>query len=128
MSLPRPLPEPLVEVIGYRLRILGEPTRIKILGLLDQGSGSVQELADQLTTSHQNVSKHLAVLHQSGMVSRHRDGSTVVYELVDWTGWWLVEQIAQSLEREVDELSGLLRPAGRDHSAAQRREPSDTPR
>jgi DNA-binding transcriptional ArsR family regulator len=114
MPLPRPLPAQLVEVIGYRLRVLGDPTRIRILGLLDQGPGSVQELTDQLATTHQNVSKHLAVLHQCGMVSRHRDGSTVVYELVDWTGWWLIEQIAQSLEREVDELSGLLRPSDRD--------------
>jgi|SRR5579875_3926507 len=114
MSLPRQLPARLAAVIGYRLRVLGDPTRIRLLGLLTERSRSVQELADELGTAHQNVSKHLAVLHQCGMVSRHRDGSSVVYELVDWTGWWLIEQIAQSLEREADELTGLLRPTTRE--------------
>jgi len=117
MPLPRPLSGELVGVIGYRLRVLSDPTRIRILGLLNEHPRSVQELADQLATAHQNVSKHLAVLHQCGMVSRHREGSTVVYELVDWTGWWLIEQIAQSLERQVDELGGLLRPTDRDRPA-----------
>ena len=112
MPLPRPLSGELVGVIGYRLRVLSDPTRIRILGLLNEHPRSVQELADQLATAHQNVSKHLAVLHQCGMVSRHREGSTVVYELVDWTGWWLIEQIAQSLEREADELTG--RPTDRE--------------
>lgn len=114
MSLPRPLPVQVVEAISFRLRVLADPTRIRILGLLNEGPAPVQELADRLSTAHQNVSKHLSVLYQSGMVSRQREGSTVIYELVDWTGWWLVEQIAQSLEREVDELSGLLRPTDRD--------------
>lgn len=117
MPLPRPLPAQLVEVISFRLRVLSDPTRIRILGLLNEHPNSVQELADHLATAHQNVSKHLAVLYQCGMVSRHRDGSTVVYELVDWTGWWLIEQIAQSLERETDELSELLRPSGRERSS-----------
>ena len=114
MPLPRPLSAELVGVIGYRLRVLSDPTRIRILGLLNERQRSVQELADHLATTHQNVSKHLSVLHQCGMVSRHREGSTVVYELVDWTGWWLIEQIAQSLEHEADELSGLLRPTDRE--------------
>jgi hypothetical protein len=30
------------------------------------------------------------------MVSRRREGTSIRYALVDWTGWWLVEQIATS--------------------------------
>jgi DNA-binding transcriptional ArsR family regulator len=47
-------------------------------------------------TTHQNVSKHLAVLYQAGMVSRRKQGPSVRYALVDWTGWWLVEQMGRA--------------------------------
>src|SRR4051794_25993761 len=90
-ALPRPLPDEVVEMIAARLRVIAEPTRIRIMGLLNEGEATVQELTDRLATTHQNVSKHLGVLYQSGMVSRRKEGNCVRYTLVDWTGWWLVE-------------------------------------
>jgi hypothetical protein len=64
-------------------------------------------------TTHQNVSKHLAVLHQAGMVSRRKQGPSVRYALVDWTGWWLVEQMGASVPAQLDELRELFRRAAR---------------
>ncbi|MEA2361309.1 MAG: hypothetical protein QOD71_454 [Thermoleophilaceae bacterium] len=78
------------------------------MGLLDEGEASVQELAERLGTTHQNASKHLGVLHQAGMVSRHRVGTSIRYALVDWTGWWLVEQIATSAADHLDQLRDAL--------------------
>ena len=98
------LPDEAVELIALRLRVIAEPTRIRILELLNAGDASVQELTDRLDTTHQNVSKHLAVLYQAGMLSRRRDGTRVHYSLVDWTGWWLVEQIGASLTARLAEL------------------------
>src|SRR5919108_5215775 len=88
-SLRRPLPDEAIEVIAARLRVIAEPTRIRLMELLDEGEATVQELTDRVVTTHQNVSKHLTVLHQAGMVSRRKDGASVRYALVDWTGWWL---------------------------------------
>jgi ArsR family transcriptional regulator len=105
----RPLPDQLLELIAYRFRVLSDPTRIRLLGLLDEGEASVQELTDQIQTTHQNVSKHLGVLYQCGMVARRKEGNAVRYSLVDWTGWWLVGQVAQGIDREVDELRDLVR-------------------
>jgi DNA-binding transcriptional ArsR family regulator len=107
-SLRRPLPDEAIEVIAARLRVIAEPTRIRLMGMLDQGDAGVQELAARLGTTHQNVSRHLGVLHQAGMVSRRRDGTGVRYALVDWTGWWLVEQIGASVLSKLDELRGVL--------------------
>jgi hypothetical protein len=42
------------------------------------------------------------------MVSRRRDGTGVRYSLVDWTGWWLVEQIGASVLSQLDELRDVL--------------------
>jgi ribosomal protein S18 acetylase RimI-like enzyme/DNA-binding transcriptional ArsR family regulator len=75
-----------------------------------------QELTARLPTTHQNVSKHLAVLYQAGIVGRRRDGPCMRYALVDWTGWWLVEQMAQAVAAHLEELHALFgpgAPAGR---------------
>jgi DNA-binding transcriptional ArsR family regulator len=115
-SLRRPLPDEAIELIAARLRVIAEPTRIRLMGLLDQGDAGVQELAARLGTTHQNVSRHLGVLHKAGMVSRRRDATGLRYSLVDWTGWWLVEQIGASVLSQLDELRDALsdqaRPAG----------------
>lgn len=80
------------------------------MGLLNEGEATVQELTDRLMTTHQNVSKHLGVLYQAGMVSRRKEGTSVRYALVDWTGWWLVEQIGASVAAQADDLHDLFTP------------------
>lgn len=100
----RPLSDDAVELIATRLRVLAEPTRIRLLERLNNSDGTVQTLADAMSTTRQNVSKHLGVLYQAGMLSRRRDGTSVYYSLVDWSGWWLVEQIGVSVSAHLDEL------------------------
>ena len=97
-----------IEVIAARLRVIADPTRIRLMELLNEGEATVQELTDRVMTTHQNVSKHLAVLYQAGMVSRRKQGPSVRYALVDWTGWWLVEQMGASVAAQLDELRELF--------------------
>ena len=74
MPLPHPLPEPIVELVAQRFRVIGEPMRIRILDRLRDGEATVAELTEHLATSQQNVSKHLGVLHQAGILSRRKTG------------------------------------------------------
>lgn len=104
--------------MALRLRVFAEPTRIRLLGLLDEGDATVQELTDRLMTTHQNVSKHLALLHQAGVVSRRKEGNAVRYALVDWTGWWLVEQVGSSVAAQLADRAGLFSSPERDGDAA----------
>lgn len=113
----RQLSDEAIEVVAERLRVIAEPTRIRLMGLLNEREATVQELTDRLATTHQNVSKHLGVLYQAGIVSRRREGSCVRYALIDWTGWWLVEQIAGSVAARYEELQGLFDPPGGGPSA-----------
>lgn len=110
------LSDEAIELIAARLRVIAEPNRIRILGVLNEGDATVQEITDRLMTTHQNVSKHLGVLYQAGMVSRRKEGISVRYALVDWTGWWLVEQMATSVADRLDELQHLFAPDS-DHAA-----------
>jgi DNA-binding transcriptional ArsR family regulator len=98
----------VTELTAERLRVLAESNRIGLLEALNEGEASVQALADRLGAPHQKVSKHLAVLYGAGMVSRRRgEGTTVLYALVDWTGWWVIEQIARWVQSGLEEEAGI---------------------
>jgi DNA-binding transcriptional ArsR family regulator len=59
---------------------LADPTRRQLLALLGgQASASATTLAGQLPVTRQAVVKHLAVLAESELVSRHRDGRQIVF-------------------------------------------------
>ncbi len=103
-----PLPEPLVELVAQRFRVLGEPMRIRLLNLLCAGEASVQELTGALGSSQQNVSKHLGVLHLAGILSRRKDGNHVRYAIADDSVFALCALVCGGLERRASELAGLL--------------------
>ncbi len=94
-----PLPAETVEMVAAMLKVLGDPIRIRLVELLnDRGSATVSALTACVSVSQPTVSNHLAVLHQAGIVSRRRRGMWVYYELVDFSGWWLVRQLAGGLD------------------------------
>lgn len=114
-----PLSEEAAELIAARLRVIAEPMRIRLIGALNEGAATRQSLRARLGTSPQNVSKHLAILHQAGMVSRRRDGGRIEYDLSDWTGWWMVRRVAESIAVHLDGQREILAPLGRDGSSHQ---------
>jgi DNA-binding transcriptional ArsR family regulator len=97
-----PLSEEAVESVADWLRVIAEPTRIRLMEILNGGGNSVQGLAARVGMSHQNVSTHLKVLHQAGIVKRRKIQRRTHYELADWAGWWMVEQAALTVAEEGD--------------------------
>jgi len=111
--LPHPLPDPLVELIARRFRVIGEPMRIRLLDRLRDGESSVFELADALGASQQNVSKHLQVLLEAGVVNRRKQGTHAYYSIADEAVLALCEQVCGSLQRQLAELNALVAGAAR---------------
>lgn len=107
-SLPHPLPDLLVEEIARRFRVIGEPMRIRILDRLREGEASVGELTDALGTTQQNASKHLAVLHENGIVSRRRNGNRALYAIADDSVLALCENVCGGIRRRIGALDELL--------------------
>lgn len=102
----------VVELVAERLRILGQPLRIKLLSELGASPATVQELVDAVGAVQQNVSQHLAILHQAGIVARSKQGTRVRYELQDPHVVALLAEARASLARQVGELSRLVTPPG----------------
>ena len=107
-SVPHPLPDDLVELIARRFRVLSEPMRIKLLDRLREGDATVAELQAATGASQQNVSKHLGVLLQSGLVMRRKQGNFARYEIADDSVFELCEQVCGGLRRQLEEIEALL--------------------
>lgn len=108
VSIPHPLPEALVELIAQRFRVIGEPMRIRLLDALRDGPMTVNELTEALGASQQNVSKHIGVLAQAGIVGREKDGTRVRCFIADATVFELCELVCGGLRQQVAELDQLL--------------------
>ena len=107
-SVPHPLPDPLIELVAQRFRVLGEPMRIKLLDRLREGDATVGELQQALGASQQNVSKHLGILYDAGMVRRAKDGNHTRYTISDPAVFELCEQVCGGVRRQIQELDTIL--------------------
>ena len=108
-AVPHPLPEPLVQLIAQRFRVIGEPMRIRLLDALRDGPMTVNELTETLDATQQNVSKHIGVLAQAGIVGREKDGNHVRCFIADDTVFELCELVCGGLREQAAELDTLLR-------------------
>jgi DNA-binding transcriptional ArsR family regulator len=108
MALRHPLPDDLVELIARRFRVLGEPMRIRLLDQLRNGEATVGELSEALSASQQNVSKHLAVLSDAGILGRRKERNYVYYRIVDEGVFTLCEDVCGSVQQQLQTLSELV--------------------
>jgi DNA-binding transcriptional ArsR family regulator len=111
MTLRRPLTDRRADLIAEPLRVLGQPLRIRLVGLLATKSTTVQELVDALNTTQQNVSQHLGILQRAGVVARHKEGMRVRYELVDPNILLLLEHAEASLAYHLGQLTQQIEPS-----------------
>ncbi len=95
------VPSPLLDAAAARFRLLGDPTRLRLLRALHTvDEMTVQALAQATGQSQQNTSKHLRHLADAGVVAGRRDGMHVHYSITDPTLRALCDLVCQSIEEE----------------------------
>jgi DNA-binding transcriptional ArsR family regulator len=99
----------MAEAIADRFRLLAEPTRLRLLDLLADGERSVGSLTAELGCTQANVSKHLSLLAEAGLVSRRRDGLRSFYAVSDPAVFALCGQVCDTLRRHADARAAALR-------------------
>lgn len=94
-------PEALEQVARY-FQALSEPTRLQILNLLRDGECNVGEIAQRTGFTAANVSRHLSLLTQHGIVARESRGTSVYYRIADSEIYQLCDLVCGSLARRFD--------------------------
>jgi DNA-binding transcriptional ArsR family regulator len=98
----RPASEQLLEKIADRLKAMADPTRLRILHVLQSGERCVNDILGHVGGSQANVSKHLSVLRRAGLVEYRREGVNVYYHIEDPAVFAICSTVCDSLERQVN--------------------------
>lgn len=98
----------MLEHVAERFRVLADTSRLRIIQTLrTNGELNVGELVERLDMSQANISKHLRLLHDSGVVARRPQGTAAYYSVAD-----------PSIERLCDLVCNRLRDQIRDEAEA----------
>jgi ArsR family transcriptional regulator len=65
------------------LKAMSHPLRLKILCTLGGEEVSVQDIVEQVGTSQSNISQHLAILRDKGILTSRKDANRVFYRVSD---------------------------------------------
>ncbi|MDQ2659974.1 MAG: metalloregulator ArsR/SmtB family transcription factor [Verrucomicrobiota bacterium] len=91
------------------LRLLADPTRLRLILLLEEEELSVAELQDIMGMGQSRISSHLAQLKRAGVVADRRAGKNVYYALCDSKSWSAaraqVSELTRTLARELPETA-----------------------
>lgn len=95
-------------------KTLADPTRVRILRLLEQEELIVGELMDILGMAQSRVSRHLAVLREAGLLADRREGTFVVYRLRlptsgPWRDAWTLSRTSLAADPTASRDDTLLR-------------------
>lgn len=100
----------MIDLVARRFRTLGEPYRLRILQELEAGEKSVAELVAALNGNQPNVSKHLQILSDAGLIGRRREGTSIIYAISDPMVFQLCALVckseAEKSRREFKDLAG----------------------
>lgn len=97
-----------LELIASRFRLLAEPMRLKILHTLSEQEMNVSELVVATGASQANISKHLGILLDAGVVSRRKEGLTANYRIADETIFELCDTVCSRLKTQLETRQSAL--------------------
>lgn len=83
------------------LKALGQPTRLKILEILRQGERCVCDMLPLLGEEQANVSKHLSILRQAGIVEFRKEGVSSYYRIKDKAVFEILNKVDKMVKEEL---------------------------
>ena len=89
------IPEEMIRRTANLFKVLGDPTRVKIISALSKETLCVGDIADLVGVSDSAVSHQLRILRNMGIVEYSKEGKNVIYSLQD-------DHIKKILEQSLD--------------------------
>lgn len=99
----------VVQQVAEYFSVLAEPMRLRILSLLRNGEKCVQELVEATQTSQANVSKHLKVMLQAGILHRRCEGTSAYYSVKDDLIFVLCNLVCDRLAERIEQQARHFR-------------------
>lgn len=99
-----------LQYVAKYFKALAEPMRLKVLNALQDGEKNVSQLTEMSGGTQANVSKHLSLLAQYGLVKRESRGNCVYYSIADSSVYELCDLVCgqisnrMALETEISKI------------------------
>lgn len=94
----------------------GNLTRLKIFRALHQneqtGGMAVQELQEEVGTSQANISKHLKIMEEKGLIRYRSEGTSRIYSVADEEVTRICERVCDYVERRLEDIANLSESPG----------------
>ncbi len=103
------LPSTALAPVADYFKVLSELSRLQVLCALRDGPKNVTEIMEETGLGQANVSKHLKILAQAGIVSRHPQGVSVYYEIAEPLIFELCELVGDRLSTRLAAQSQQLK-------------------
>lgn len=100
--------EEALVMVARRFAVLSEPMRLRLLQLLVDGERNVNSLAEEAGGTQANVSRHLQVLAQAGIVKRRKEGLQAFYSILDPSIFELCELVCGSIQKQLEERAKIF--------------------
>ena len=107
------IPDEFLDLMAEKFRMLADSTRLAILRALMQGERNVRQVVDETGRRQANVSKHLKMLAESGLVARRKEGLQVFYRIEDPLVERLCELVCETIVQEAQQDVERQRKAAR---------------
>jgi ArsR family transcriptional regulator len=118
MSNPSAIPDAFLHQMAAKFRLLGDPMRLAILRSLMEGEKSVGRVVEETRGGQANVSKHLKLLHDAGLIARRKAGLQVFYcvcdPLVERLCTLVCTTLIEQTRDDVERGRQILKRAGQD--------------
>ncbi len=72
-----------IQQASRAMKAMSHPLRLKILCVLGDQEVSVQDIVDQVGTTQSNISQHLALMREKGVLRTRKDANRVYYRVGD---------------------------------------------
>lgn len=103
------VPSEVVQQVAEYFSVLSEPMRLRLLNLLRDGEKCVQDLVEATATSQANVSKHLKVMLQAGILVRRSEGTSAYYRVEDDLIFELCNLVCDRIATRIEEQARYFR-------------------
>lgn len=109
MKTAESVPTEVVQQVAEYFGVLSEPMRLRLLNLLRDGEKCVQDLVEATQTSQANVSKHLKVMLQAGILTRRSEGTSAYYSVSDDLIFELCTLVCDRLASRIEQQAQYFR-------------------
>jgi len=95
------------DVVASYFSVLSEPTRLRIMHAICEEEKTVSQIVEELGATQTNISRHLNLMHRSGVLARRKEGNQVHYRAADAAMVEICRSVCNRIAAQLDEKKPL---------------------